>query len=248
LIKNYSFIGVLVSIFLSVIPVVNSTVDSNVDEIITVALDDFAKDSYQHIGTKKLFYKPYKYALKGYYQLLKDRKLTNKDFITVVDMTKSANEERMFVISTKTWEVVHSSLVAHGMKTGEEFAQDFSNEENSHQSSIGFYVTGEVYNGRHDKSLKLDGHEYSNSKARERGVVIHAADYVSKEYVKDNGRLGRSYGCPALPHEKYEDVVDLIKGGSCYFIYYPDKSYIKKSKYINASADFKLNCEGQFAK
>lgn len=214
------------------------------DEEMLVDLVSFAEDSYNHLGTKDLFFKPYNLALKGYFDLHSKGLLRNPDYLTIVDMTKSSNEPRMFIIDTKTWQVIHKSLVAHGMNTGEEYAQDFSNEEHSHQSSLGFFLTGEVYNGKHDMSVKLDGLEYSNNRARERGVVIHAADYVSKEYIKDNGRLGRSYGCPALPRAGYESVVEKIKEGSCYFIYYPDKYYMKKSKFINSEVEVKLTCDG----
>lgn len=214
-------------------------------EISFTTVNDFAEETYTQLGEKDLFFKPYKLALNGYFAMLNSNKLRNKDYITIVDMTKSCNELRMFVIETKTWKVVHKSLVAHGMKTGEEYAQDFSNVESSHQSSLGFYRTGEVYNGKHDMSVKLDGLEPFNDKARERGVVIHAADYVSHEYIKSNGRLGRSYGCPAIPRQGYEGIVDKIKEGSCFFIYYPNKEYLKKSKYVNAKIDKPINCDGE---
>lgn len=215
------------------------------EEEILVDVASFAEDSYNHLGVKSLYFKPYHLALKGYFNLLSKGLLRNPDFLTIVDMTKSSNEPRLFIIDTHTWQIVHQSLVSHGMNTGEEFAQTFSNEEHSHQSSLGFYLTGEVYNGKHDMSLKLDGLEYSNDKARDRGVVIHAADYVGYDYIKDNGRLGRSYGCPALPHEGYADVVERIKEGSCFFIYYPEKTYMKKSKYVNGTPDVKVTCAGE---
>lgn len=224
---------------------ISSPVNPPAEEEMLLDLGSFAEDSYNHLGTKDLFFKPYNLALRGYFQLLSKDLLRNPDYLTIVDMTKSSNEERMFIIDTHSWQVVHSSLVAHGMKTGDEYAQEFSNVEHSHQSSLGFFLTGEVYNGKHDMSLKLDGLEYSNDKARERGVVIHAADYVGHDYIKENGRLGRSYGCPALPHNGYEGVVDKIKEGSCFFIYYPEKDYLKKSKFINADVDVKLTCEGE---
>lgn len=223
----------------------SALVNPPVEEEMLLDLGSFAEDSYNHLGTKDLFFKPYNLALKGYFELLSKDQLRNPDYLTIVDMTKSANEERMFIIDTHTWQVVHKSLVAHGTNTGEEYAQDFSNEEHSHKSSLGFYLTGEVYNGKHDMSLKLDGLEYSNSKARERGVVVHAADYVGHDYIKENGRLGRSYGCPALPHNGYENVVKKIKEGSCFFIYYPEKDYLKKSKFVNSQVDVKLTCDGE---
>ncbi|MCB9196016.1 MAG: murein L,D-transpeptidase catalytic domain family protein [Flavobacteriales bacterium] len=214
------------------------------DDKMLVDVSSFAEDSYAMLGSKDLFFKPYHLALKGYFDLLSKNLLRNPDYLTIVDMTKSSNVARMFIIDTQTWQIIHKSLVAHGMNTGEEYAETFSNEEHSHQSSLGFFITGEVYNGKHDKSLKLDGQEYTNNKARERGVVVHAADYVSDDYIKSNGRLGRSHGCPAIPHDGYDSVIDKIKEGSCYFIYYPEKTYLKKSKLINSSAEVLVTCDG----
>lgn len=225
---------------------INNTLAPEEEELL-LDFEEFAEDSYGHIGVKDLFFKPYKLALQGYFKMLAAGELQNPEYLTVVDMTKSANVERMYIIDTESWQVVHKSLVSHGMNTGEEFAQHFSNTESSHQSSLGFYKTAEVYNGKHEKSLKLDGLELFNSNARDRGVVVHAADYVSHDYVKSNGRLGRSYGCPALPFDQYDKVIDMIKDGSCFFIYYPEKDYLKKSKYINAKINAKLTCEGQLA-
>lgn len=223
------------------------SIKETVEDDILVNIDEFAEDSYMQLGVKSLFFKPYKLALNGYFKMLAAGELRNPEYLTVVDMTKSANVERLFIINTETWQVVHTSLVSHGMKTGGEFAQHFSNTESSHQSSLGFFKTAEVYDGKHDKSLKLDGLESFNDKVRERGVVVHAADYVSHEYVKSNGRLGRSYGCPALPFEGYDEVISMIKDGSCFFIYYPEKDYLKKSKYINSKIESKLTCQGQLA-
>lgn len=224
---------------------ISAPVNPPVEEESFMDLGSFAEDSYNQLGTTDLFFKPYNLALKGYFQLLSEDLLRNPDYLTIVDMTKSANEERMFIIDTHTWQVIHTSLVAHGANTGDEYAKDFSNVEHSHKSSLGFYLTGEIYNGKHDMSLKLDGLEYSNDKARKRGVVIHAADYVGHDYIKKNGRLGRSYGCPALPHNGYENVVERIKEGSCFFIYYPEKDYLKKSKFVNSNVDVKLTCDGE---
>lgn len=224
---------------------VSNFVNPPAEEEILLDFSSFAEESYNRLGTKDLFFKPYNMALKGYYQLLSKHKLRNTDYLTIVDFTKSSSEERMFIIDTKSWQVVHTSLVAHGMKTGDEFAEAFSNTESSHQSSLGFYITGEVYDGKHNMSLKLDGQEFSNNNARERGVVVHAADYVSHDYIKENGRLGRSFGCPAIPYEGYDSVIEKIKDGSCFFIYYPEKDYIKKSKFINTDVNVQLTCDGE---
>ena len=103
---------------------------------------------------------------------------------------------------------------------------------------MGFYITGETYNGKHGYSLKLDGMETGfNDKARERGVVVHAADYVSKAFIQATGRLGRSQGCPALPPDQYQQIISMIKGGSCFFIYHPDKQYLTHSPVLKSYSE-----------
>ncbi len=184
---------------------------------------------YEQLADGALPYEAFDRAIRGYFELKNKGKLKNERYLTIVDLSSSSNDERFFLIDMFNQRLVYKTLVAHGVNTGEEFATEFSNKDGSHKSSIGFYLTGETYNGKHDFSLKLDGLEFSNSKARERGIVIHAANYVSYEFIEGNGRLGRSYGCPALPHEDYFDIVSKIKDGACLFIYYPNEEYLKKS-------------------
>jgi hypothetical protein len=131
----------------------------------------------------------------------------------------------------ETQKVVFNTLVAHGRNSGDEYATAFSNANSSNQSSLGFYVTGEIYNGKHGQSLKLDGLENGiNSNARSRGVVMHAADYVSEAFAQQHHRIGRSQGCPALPVGLTKEIVNLLQGKSCLFIYHPTQNYFAKSK------------------
>ena len=196
-----------------------------------IVFREYTNCFYESLDDETLNILALEVALKGYFELKAQNKLINEQYLTVIDMSLSANTERFYLIDVYNQSIVYKSLVAHGMATGEEFATDFSNVENSHKSSLGFYLTGETYNGRHDFSLKLDGLESFNNKARERGVVIHAAEYVSHKYIETNGRLGRSYGCPSLPHENYFDIVSKIKNKSCLFIYFPNKNYAKTSNF-----------------
>lgn len=166
----------------------------------------------------------FKEALKGYY-LLKEKGLIQKDILTLVDFSLSSNVKRLWVIDLSTNTILYNSLVAHGRNTGEEFANSFSNANSSFKSSLGFYATGEIYNGKHGMSLKLDGLEKGiNNNARARGVVIHSANYVSNSFIKSNKRLGRSLGCPAIPPESLAGIVNTIKNKSCLFIYHPSRS------------------------
>ncbi len=177
--------------------------------------------------------KSFSKALMGFYQL-KDKGLVQKDILTLVDFSLSSNSKRLWVIDLATNTILFHSLVAHGRNTGDEFATSFSNQAESYKSSLGFYATGEVYKGKHGTSLRLDGLEKSvNDNARERAVVIHGANYVSDFFIKGNKRLGRSQGCPALPVEMAEKIINVIKNKSCLFIYHPTSRYQSVSKLIS---------------
>ena len=130
--------------------------------------------------------------------------------------------------------ILFHSLVAHGRNTGEEFATVFSNLNSSNKSSLGFYATGEIYRGKHGASLRLDGLEKGlNDKARERGVVMHGADYVSESFIRDHKRLGRSQGCPAVPVELTDEIIQVIKDKSCLYIYHPSRSFAMEERLIS---------------
>lgn len=172
-------------------------------------------------------------ALKGFY-ILKEKGLISKNILTLIDFSMSSNSKRLWVIDLTTNTILYNSLVAHGRNTGNEFATSFSNSAQSFKSSLGFYATGEIYSGKHGKSLKLDGLEKGiNSNARERAVVIHGADYVSNSFIQNNKRLGRSLGCPALPVELTDKIIQTIKDKSCLFIYFPSDTYKVASKLVS---------------
>lgn len=187
---------------------------------------------------EKNFDKPeiesFKAAFKGYYKLKEEGKI-KKDILTIIDFTKSSTERRMWVIDMNKHEILHQTVVSHGRNSGKEFANDFSNTPESFKSSLGFYATAETYSGQHGLSLRLDGLESGiNSNARARDIVIHAADYANEAMGKNQGYLGRSLGCPALPIEVAHKIINLIKDESCLFIYHADKKdYLSKSKLLN---------------
>jgi L,D-transpeptidase catalytic domain len=171
----------------------------------------------------------FKEALKGF-NALKEKGLVQKNILTLVDFSLSSNVKRLWVIDLETNTVLYNSLVSHGRNTGEEFANSFSNANSSYKSSLGIYLTGEVYNGKHGLSLKLDGLEKGvNDNARARGVVLHSANYVSNSFIKHNKRLGRSQGCPAIPRELLSEIVNTIKNKSYLFIYHPSRNLEKTS-------------------
>ncbi|MTG96933.1 MULTISPECIES: murein L,D-transpeptidase catalytic domain family protein [Myroides] len=171
-------------------------------------------------------------ALRGYYKMVENGEILNTK-LTIVDFSLSSSQQRLWVIDMDSNEVVLQSYVAHGKKTGDEYATAFSNRINSHMSSLGFYKTGETYTGRNGFSLRLDGVERGiNDNARARAIVVHGADYASEDLVRAQGKLGRSYGCPAVPVEVNDTLIELIKGKSCLFIYHPNKDYQVKSRIV----------------
>jgi hypothetical protein len=141
----------------------------------------------------------------------------------------------MYVIDFLQKTVVFQTLVAHGKKTGDEFARYFSNRTGSHQSSLGFYITGkEIVGGTVGRSLLLDGVEKGfNDNARSREIIIHGADYATEQFINRTGRLGRSFGCPSLPPDLIKPVIDAIKEGTCLFIYHNDQNYLAKSSLLH---------------
>ena len=156
----------------------------------------------------------------------------NPDIITIIDYTKPSTDKRFHVIDVGERKVLFSTHVAHGENSGRNYATDFSNEKGSRKSSLGFYKTAETYQGRHNYSLKLDGLEKGiNHYARARYIVIHSAGYVSPEFIRKHGRLGRSWGCPALPEHISKDIIDAIKGGRCLYTHADDEDYLERSRY-----------------
>jgi hypothetical protein len=140
----------------------------------------------------------------------------------------------MHVVDLKSGRLLFNSVVAHGRNSGDEYAQHFSNQPNSHKSSLGFYVTGGTYSGSNGYSMILNGMEKGfNDKAKDRAIVMHGAAYANENVLYSGHRLGRSFGCPALPQQLNKQVIEKIKGGNCLFIFYPDQQYLNNSKMIN---------------
>jgi len=174
-------------------------------------------------------------AIAGYLNLVSEGKVEKGSPLSVIDFSLPSSKERLWIFDVEAGELLYHSLVSHGRNSGDLMAKKFSNINSSFMSSLGFYVTGETYQGKHGYSLRLDGVEKGfNDRARERAIVIHGADYANREFVKDTGRLGRSLGCPALPMDIYKEVINTIKDGSCLFIYGNDAEYLNKSSLINA--------------
>lgn len=196
----------------------------------------YANKVYQNIIQKgyDLSEDVFNMAFKGFEKLSSVGRLNSDSLLTIIDFTKSSREKRMFVVDLKSMQVVFNTVVSHGMNSGAEYARHFSNKMNSHQSSLGFYVTGEPYKGSNGYSLKLDGVEQGfNDKAMDRAIVIHGAPYANERIIQVKGYLGRSHGCPALPQQLSKHVINSIKQGNLVFVYYPDQKYLKESEILN---------------
>lgn len=181
-------------------------------------------------------YEAFERALLGYHAI-ENRK---KDILTIIDFSKPSTEERMFVLDMKKEIVLFQTIVSHGRNSGENYARKFSNRHGSFQSSLGFYLTAGTYMGGNGYSLIIDGLEKGiNDQARARAVVIHGADYCSKEFIQRNGRLGRSYGCPALPRALNNAIIDTIKNGSLLYIYAEDEQYALHSPILKEATSSK---------
>lgn len=200
-------------------------------ETITARILENLKD-YQEIPNKDII----QLAISGYFDLLGDGKIKNGSPLSIIDFSLPSSSERLWILDMEEEKLLHHSLVSHGRNSGNLMAKKFSNVNSSFMSSVGFYVTGETYQGKHGYSLRLDGLEEGfNDNARERAIVIHGADYASEDFVKTTGRLGRSLGCPALPMDLHEEIIDTIKEGSCLFIFGNDPSYLSNSPIINGN-------------
>ncbi|TDO24797.1 murein L,D-transpeptidase catalytic domain family protein [Pedobacter duraquae] len=172
-------------------------------------------------------------AVTGYYNLKNAGKLSSmKSIISIADMDRPSTSKRLWIIDLDKKTLLLNTWVAHGQNTGDDKATRFSNVDDSYQSSLGFYVTGEVYNGKHGRSLKLDGMDDGyNDNARKRSIVVHGAAYVSQGTINALGRLGRSQGCPAVAPELAGQVIQTIEGKTVLYINGTDQAYT--SRYLN---------------
>jgi hypothetical protein len=172
------------------------------------------------------------YAIKGFEEL-KNKGVIQEDVLTVIDFSQPSTNKRMYILDVKNGKVLYNTYVAHGKNTGVQKAERFSNRIESLQSSLGFYVTKNTYSGKHGLSLKLDGQEAGwNDNAEARAVVVHGAQYIGSGRA-NAAYMGRSFGCPAVPQSQAKTVINLIKGGTCMFIYHPTEQYLKSSKLLN---------------
>ena len=192
------------------------------------------KSVYDSLNIKgKIDYSIFQKAYLGYVQIPNK----NPGVLVIIDYTKPSNEERFYVLDLNKKKLVYSTRVAHSKNSGLEIPLEFSDDPNSYQSSLGFFLTLGEYNGAYGYSLRLKGLEENiNANAESRAIVIHGGDIVNDEYIKKYGFAGRSLGCPVLPAALTKEIVNYIKHGRVLFIYGNDEEYIEESYYLSKLA------------
>lgn len=177
-------------------------------------------------------WKAFRQAVAGYYKI-DNRK---REVLTLIDFSRPSTAKRLFVFDMRERKVLFSSVVSHGKNSGDNYATSFSNEYGSYKSSLGFYLTESTYQGKNGYSLILNGLEKGiNDRARERAIVMHGAAYADPSVVSRGGRLGRSFGCPAVPQKLSRPIIDAIKGGSVMYIYAETPEYLAHSSVLKGA-------------
>lgn len=193
--------------------------------------------SYPHLSLYRemqleniLNYEAFRQAMIGYNKLEKKK----KEFLTIIDFTKPSTEKRFYVLDLANKQLLFHTFVSHGKNSGDKYATSFSNQNGSHKSSLGFYRTENTYQGKNGYSLILEGLEKGiNDRAKERAIVIHGAPYSNPSVISSGGRLGRSFGCPALPQALSIPIIHTIKEGSLLFIYANHPGYLGQSTILS---------------
>jgi hypothetical protein len=156
-----------------------------------------------------------------------------KKILAVIDYSLPSTKKRLWIFDLKKEKLLFHELVAHGKGSGDNYAKKFSNQEGTLASSLGLFEATETYQGKHGYTLKLKGLEKGiNDNAEKRSIVIHGAWYVTEAFWKKHGRLGRSWGCPALDKQVARKIIDTLKDGGLVFVYYPDKQWLSRSRFL----------------
>src|SRR5690606_1728785 len=198
-------------------------------------LENQAMTAYQAIGLEQLGlpFDVFEKAYIGFLNLKDSQKISEESSVlSIADFSQSSKKKRLWIVDLKEKTLLLNTWVSHGRGSGGDVPTKFSNINNSHQSSLGFYVTGEVYSGKHGRSLRLDGMDSGfNSNARQRAIVLHGASYVSPQAIKSLNRLGLSHACPAVPLELTNEIIDLVKNKTALYIHADLPTY--HSVYLN---------------
>ncbi|MEZ4900715.1 MAG: murein L,D-transpeptidase catalytic domain family protein [Spirosomataceae bacterium] len=220
---------ILILLVISILLITPFSISADFNTIPNPPADDLVQ-LYQELclGDIGLDQTVFDYAIRGVKKIN-----PSKPILTIADLSQPSTQKRLYVIDLVKRKVLYRTFVAHGRNSGDLYAHRFSNQMSSYQSSLGFYQTLGTYQGKHGLSLRLQGLESGfNSNALDRAVVIHGADYVSESFIKKIGRLGRSFGCPAIPYDVHKAIIETIKNGACLFVFSPNKQYLQKSSFL----------------
>lgn len=183
------------------------------------------------LNTLGMAHQAFDLAMSGLNKLKAAGKIANDHIISIIDFSQPSSHKRLYVIDLQEKKVLFNTYVAHGLKSGQEMATEFSNTPESNKSSLGFYTTMNTYHGRNGYSLRLNGLERGfNDNALNRDIVVHGADYVNTGFINSQGWIGRSWGCPAVEPRLTRPIIETIKGGTCLFIYSPNDRYLRSSE------------------
>lgn len=211
--------------------------DSQLVNTVNIPSDKIDLYDSLRLGSLGLARQAYDYAMKGFTVMKSGGEVNNDNIISIIDFSKPSSEKRLFVLDIANYKLLFNTYVAHGMQSGKEFAKQFSNKLSSNKSSLGFYETLGTYIGGNGYSLKLQGIEKGiNDNANKRAIVIHGAEYVDESFIHSQGYIGRSWGCPALPERLHKAIIDVIKNGTCLFIFSQDNNYLSHSRILNHPA------------
>lgn len=232
-------LAIIAMVTLSWVPVNPVNVDPKEEENLVLApemiLEQQASTIYQDadLASSGLRFDVFERAYTGYLNLQENRNSSSTShIISIADFSQSSKKKRLWIVDLTNSSLLLNTWVSHGRGSGGDMATSFSNINNSHQSSLGFYLTGEVYYGKHGRSLRLDGMDSGfNDNARRRAIVLHGASYVSQSAINSLNRLGLSHGCPAVPLELTDEIIDLVKNKTVLYIHADSPQY--QSVYLN---------------
>jgi hypothetical protein len=152
--------------------------------------------------------------------------------LALIDYSRPSTEPRLWVFDLANNRLLYQEVVAHGRGSGENLAKAFSNASGSHASSLGLFLTRDTYLGRNGYSLRMEGLEPGvNDAAMRRAIVMHGANYVDPASAASLGRLGRSWGCPAVREAVARGMIDVLKDGQFVFAYYPDAGWLARARW-----------------
>ncbi|HEV8196725.1 MAG TPA: murein L,D-transpeptidase catalytic domain family protein [Gemmatimonadales bacterium] len=159
---------------------------------------------------------------------------STRPVLTVIDYSRPATEKRLWVVDAIDHHLLATDYVAHGYGSGDAVeATRFSNRDDSHESSLGTFVTGEVFYGVRGRSLPLIGLEPGiNDNAYQRGLLIHGTPTVSAARAS-KGTQGVTEGCAGVPSASAKRLIKLIGAGSVVFVWYPDPLLLAKSEFLD---------------